>query len=303
MIHQEPASFPDLTVTGRLLGQAGNSAAFAGSTRHPCTTAPASCSQKYCGIDLNRTVPPRACPSRTADLRRSPRPSRWTLDLLVIDEPTTALGEVEVRRLFAVAPGLHDAAAPSSSSRSAWTEWPTYATPSRLIADEQHRSRPDAVADVTPDELVRPHGQQTEWPISPPRCRARRRGGAPGSRGSIRPSTCTTCPSTSKRARSVGLAGLVGAGPPGGSPARWSDSSTGPDAGRVAFEPADAAARRTAAAIATGLALVPEDRRLRALVTESSVGRDVSSVVTPTTTRPEGRGRRPRRRARRPCAT
>ena len=58
----------------------------------------------------HRPAPPgrSASPSPTSRSSRSPRPSRSTPRVLIMDEPTAALSGVEVERLFAVARSLRD---------------------------------------------------------------------------------------------------------------------------------------------------------------------------------------------------
>jgi rhamnose transport system ATP-binding protein len=142
------------------------------------------------------------------------------------------------------------------------------------MRDGDHVST-DAVADVTPDELVRRMVGRDVAELYPK---------VPSTAGEVvlrveGLESTGTFHDVSFEVRAgeiVGLAGLVGAGR--SEIARAVFGVDRYDAGRVTVGGRPLRPGDPAAAIAAGLALVPEDRRLQGLVTESSVARNVSAV-------------------------
>ena len=108
-VYQELLLFPELTVAENVfLGHAPHTSASAASTGRRCAAARASSSTRSTATTSTST--PRSAPSRspTASASRSPRRSRQNARVLIMDEPTAALADADVRRLMVVVKRLRE---------------------------------------------------------------------------------------------------------------------------------------------------------------------------------------------------
>ena len=108
-VYQELLLFPELTVAENVfLGHAPKHPAGAASTGGRCASARGSCSIRSTAPTSTST--PRSARSRspTASASRSPRRSAQNARVLIMDEPTAALAEADVRRLMAIVRRLRE---------------------------------------------------------------------------------------------------------------------------------------------------------------------------------------------------
>ncbi|WP_419704467.1 sugar ABC transporter ATP-binding protein [Promicromonospora sp. NFX87] len=274
VIHQEPASFPDLTVTENIFLGREPLGRFRRIDRRAMREGARDLFRDL-GVDLDPDRPAEGLSIADQQIVEIAKAISLDARLLVMDEPTAALSAVEVRRLFAVARGLRDAGRAVVFISHRLDEVADLCDTVTVMRDGEHVST-DAVADVTPDELVRRMVGRDVAELYPK---------VPSTAGEVvlrveGLESTGTFHDVSFEVRAgeiVGLAGLVGAGR--SEIARAVFGVDRYDAGRVTVGGRPLRPGDPAAAIAAGLALVPEDRRLQGLVTESSVGRNVSSVM------------------------
>ena len=274
VIHQEPASFPDLTVTENIFLGREPLGGFRRIDRRAMRDGARELFRNL-GVDLDPDRPAEGLSIADQQIVEIAKAISLDARLLVMDEPTAALSAVEVRRLFAVARGLRDAGRAVVFISHRLDEVADLCDTVTVMRDGEHVST-DAVADVTPDELVRRMVGRSVADLYPK---------VPSTPGEVvlqvegleSTGTFHDVSFDVRAGEIVGLAGLVGAGR--SEIARAVFGVDRYDAGRVAVGGRTLRPGDPAAAIAAGLALVPEDRRLQGLVTESSVGRNVSSVV------------------------
>ncbi|MFJ3403253.1 sugar ABC transporter ATP-binding protein [Promicromonospora sp. NPDC090134] len=273
VIHQEPASFPDLTVAENIYLGREPLGRFRRIDRRAMRAGARELFRDL-GVDLDPDRPAEGLSIADQQIVEIAKAISLDARLLVMDEPTAALSAVEVRRLFAVARGLRDAGRAVVFISHRLDEVADLCDTVTVMRDGEHVST-DPVADVTADELVRRMVGRAVSDLYPK---------VPSTPGEVvlrveGLQSTGTFHDVSFEVRAgeiVGLAGLVGAGR--SEIARAVFGVDRYDAGRVtlggrALRPGD-----PTAAIAAGLALVPEDRRLEGLVTESSVARNVSAV-------------------------
>ncbi|WP_344874155.1 sugar ABC transporter ATP-binding protein [Nonomuraea antimicrobica] len=197
--------------------------------------------------------------------------------ILIMDEPTAALSGVEVERLFSVVRSLRDAGAAVLFISHRFDE--IFALCHRItVMRDGRRVSTDPAADLTVDELVRrmvgrevstlypePAQSTVDTAVGEPRLEVR---------GLTRHGVFADVGFAVRAGEIVALAGLVGAGR--SEVARALFGIDRPDAGEVLLDGVRLPPGDTAAAIAAGLALVPEDRRQQGLVMELSVARNAT---------------------------
>ena len=274
VIHQEPATFPDLTVTENIFLGREPVGRFRRIDRRAMRERARGLFRDL-GVDLDPDRPAEGLSIADQQIVEIAKAISLDARLLVMDEPTAALSAVEVRRLFAVARGLRDAGRAVVFISHRLDEVADLCDTVTVMRDGAHVST-DAVADVTPDELVRRMVGRDVAELYPK---------VPSTPGEVvlrveGLESTGTFHGVSFEVRAgeiVGLAGLVGAGR--SEIARAVFGVDRYDAGRVTVGGQPLRPGDPAAAIAAGVALVPEDRRLQGLVTESSVVRNVSAVA------------------------
>jgi rhamnose transport system ATP-binding protein len=273
VIYQEPTLFPDLSVAENIfmgrqpLLSAGQLRRIDRRTMH----AEAAALFARLGVRLDPTAPARGLSIADQQMVEIAKALSLNTRVLIMDEPTAALTPGEVSRLFAVATALRreGAAVLFISHRLeevfALCQRVTTLRDGRLVASE-------LVDDLTPDDLVRrmvgrhldtlyPKGEATIGPVA---LRVERL---------TREAVFTDVSFEVHRGEIVALAGLIGAGRTEVARAifgvdRW-------DAGRVAVGDKELPPASPTAAMAAGLALVPEDRRAQGLVMDASIERNL----------------------------
>jgi len=295
VIHQEPASFPDLTVAENIFLGREPLGRFRRIDRRAMREGARDLFRRL-GVDLDPDRPAEGLSIADQQIVEIAKAISLDARVLVMDEPTAALSAAEVRRLFTVARGLRDAGCAVVFISHRLDEVADLCDAVTVMRDGEHVST-DAVADVTADELVRRMvGREVaelypKVPSTPGEVALRVEGLE--SAGTFHGVTFEV-----RAGEIVGLAGLVGAGR--SEIARAIFGVDRYDAGRVVVGGTVLRPGDPAAAIAAGLALVPEDRRLQGLVVRSSVARNVSAVALRRGGRRDGTVRRTSRASSRP---
>ncbi|HET6560392.1 MAG TPA: sugar ABC transporter ATP-binding protein [Marmoricola sp.] len=274
VIYQEPTLFPDLSVTENI---------FMG--RQPLTTGRrVDRARMYAEAErlfarLGVRIDPRrpALGLSIADQQIIEIAKAISLDarVLVMDEPTAALSGVEVERLFAVARSLRDEGRALIFISHRFDEVFELCDTVTVMRDGEYiATRPTQDTDV--DEIValmvgREVGDL--FPKTPAEV------GAPvlEVENLNRAGVFHDISFEVRAGEIVGLAGLVGAGR--SEIARAVFGVDRYESGTVKIKGERVPPSSPKAAIAAGMAFVPEDRRKQGLVTEASVARNVAGVI------------------------
>jgi rhamnose transport system ATP-binding protein len=271
VIYQEPTLFPDLSVAeniamgrqplGRLRSidraemnrQAGVLFARLGVAIDPARPAR--------GLSIADQQIVEIAKALSADAR-----------VLVMDEPTAALSGVEVERLFAVARSLRDDGAAVLFISHRFEEVTALCQRVTVMRDGKHVST-DPIEDVTIDELVRRMVGRELGALFP------KEDVEPGAvvlevEGLSRDRAFTDISFTVRAGEIVALAGLVGSGRTEVAQAVFGIDPR--DGGTVKLLGKTLKPGSARAAMAAGVALVPEDRRQQGLVMDLSIERNVT---------------------------
>ncbi|MFJ6700275.1 sugar ABC transporter ATP-binding protein [Streptomyces sp. NPDC091272] len=270
VIYQEPTLFPDLSVAENIfMGRQPRRSL--GRIDHRAVNSAAATLFARLGVDLDPDRPARGLSIADQQIVEIAKALSFDARVLIMDEPTAALTGSEVARLFAVVRTLREqgAAILFISHRLeevfALCRRVTTLRDGALIADEP-------VAGLTEDDLVRRMvgrdldelypKQHTE--VGEVALRVHRL---------TREGVFTDISFEVRRGEIVGLAGLVGAGR--SEVARAVFGVDRRDAGTVEVEGRALVSGAPSAAMAAGLALVPEDRRAQGLVMGMSIERNI----------------------------
>jgi len=274
VIYQEPTLFPDLSVTenifmGRQIlgrGRRIDRAAMYAEARRIFDRL---------GVRLDPRRPARGLSIADQQIIEIAKAISLDASLLIMDEPTAALSGVEVERLFAVARSLRDEGRGIVFISHRFDEVFDLCDTVTVMRDGEYIST-DRIAATNVDEIVaRMVGREVAelFPKTPAQ-----RGDVVLEVEGLSSAGVFHDVSFSVRAGEiVGLAGLVGAGR--SEIARAIFGVDGYDSGTVRLMGRPVPRRNVRAAIRAGMAFVPEDRRKQGLVTESSVARNIASVV------------------------
>jgi rhamnose transport system ATP-binding protein len=274
VIYQEPTLFPDLSVAENILLGREPLRRLRRIDR-PAMRAEAARLFRRLGVALDPDRPAEGLSIADQQIVEIAKAISQDARVLVMDEPTAALSGVEVDRLFAVARGLRDAGCAVVFISHRFDEVFALCDTVTVMRDGAWIST-DPIGAVTRDELVsRMVGREVDslYPDV---------AGTPGDvvlsvsnlgrTGAFHDVTFDV-----RAGEIVGLAGLVGAGRSEIVRAVFGIDRYDAGSVRVAGIPLPPGDPR--AAVAAGVAFVPEDRRLQGLVTASSVSRNVTSVV------------------------
>ena len=274
VIYQEPTLFPDLSVTENI---------FMG--RQPLATgrrvdraamyAEAEALFTRLGVHIDPRRP--ALGLSIADQQIIEIAKAISLDarVLIMDEPTAALSGVEVDRLFAVARSLRDEGRGLVFISHRFDEVFALCDTVTVMRDGDYIST-RRIDETSVDEIVslmvgREVGDlfpKTPAPVGEPVLSVE----GLTSAGVFHDVTFDV-----RAGEIVGLAGLVGAGR--SEIARAVFGVDHYDSGTVTMNGERVAPHNPRAAIRSGMAFVPEDRRKQGLVTEASVARNVAGVI------------------------
>ncbi|MEU0334386.1 sugar ABC transporter ATP-binding protein [Streptomyces sp. NPDC006193] len=280
VIHQEPTLFPDLSIAENIFMGRRPKRTY-GRIDHPATRAATTALMRRLGVRIDPDRPARGLSIADQQMVEIAKALSTDARVLIMDEPTAALTGSEVARLFGVVRTLRDHGAAVLFVSHRLEEIfeicrrVTTLRDGALVAGEP-------LAGMTEDDLVRRMVGRDLAELYP------EREATPGEvalrvRRLTREGVFTDVSFEVRRGEIVGLAGLVGAGRTEVARAvfgvdRW-------DAGEVEVAGRRLTGGAPSAAMAAGLALVPEDRRAQGLVTSLSVERNIGLTGLRTTVR------------------
>ncbi|MBE1488440.1 sugar ABC transporter ATP-binding protein [Plantactinospora soyae] len=271
VIYQEPTLFPDLSVAENIfMGRQplrGLRRIDAASMRQRATDLFARL-----GVPLDPDRPARGLSIADQQLVEIAKALSFEARVLVMDEPTAALSGVEVERLFAVVRSLREAGSAVLFISHRFDE--VFALCQRITVMRDGRwVSTDRTEDLDVGQVVRRMVGREVSQLFP------KQETEPGEvmlqvRGLTRRGVFSDVSFEVRRGEIVALAGLVGAGR---SEVIRAVFGVDPyDAGEVLVDGVRLPRSRPAAAMAAGLALVPEDRRQQGLVMELSIERNAT---------------------------
>ncbi len=271
VIYQEPTLFPDLTVAENIFVGRQPRGAGRAIDRRAMNAAAAELFGRL-GVALHPDRPARGLSIADQQLVEIAKALSLGARVLIMDEPTAALSGVEVDRLFGVVRGLREQGAAILFISHRFREVEVLCERVTVMRDGRHVST-DLMRDVTTDELVRRMVGRELSALFP------KLDVEPGEvvlevEGLTRAGVFADVSFHVRAGEIVALAGLVGSGRSevvqsvfGVDPR---DSGTVRVAGRV-LPP-----HRPKAAMAAGVALVPEDRRQQGLILDLSIQRNIT---------------------------
>ena len=271
VIYQEPTLFPDLSVAENIfIGRQP-----LGSLRRIDVAAMRTRARDLfarLGVHLDPDRPARGLSIADQQLVEIAKALSFDARVVVMDEPTSALSGTEVRRLFTVARALRDGGAAVLFISHRFDEIFELCQRITVLRDGRWISTDPAEA-LTVDALVRrmvgrdiaAMYPKTDASIGRPRLEVR---------GLTRHGVFSDVTFTVHSGEIVALAGLVGAGRTEVIRAVFGIDRL--DAGEIRLDGRRLRPGDPAAAIAAGLALVPEDRREQGLVMELSTVRNLT---------------------------
>ena len=271
VIYQEPTLFPDLSVAENIFMGRQPRARLGRIDRRAARTRAGELFARL-GVELDPDRPARGLSIADQQIVEIAKALSRDARVLVMDEPTAALTGAEVERLFGVARALRGQgkALLFVSHRLeeifALCQSVTTLRDGALIATEE-------VAGLTPDDLVRRMVGRELGALFP------KQPTTPGDEvlsvaRLTREGVFTDVSFGVRSGEIVALAGLVGAGR--SEVARAVFGVDRYDAGRVEVAGTRLPVASPTAAMAAGLALVPEDRRQQGLVMDESIARNVA---------------------------
>ncbi|MGW3461378.1 sugar ABC transporter ATP-binding protein [Streptomyces olivaceoviridis] len=280
VIYQEPTLFPDLSIAENIfMGRRPRRAL--GRIDHKAAHAATAALMRRLGVDLDPDRPARGLSIADQQIVEIAKALSFDARVLIMDEPTAALTGSEVARLFGVVRTLREqgAAVLFISHRLeeifAICQKVTTLRDGAWIASEP-------LAGMTEDDLVRRMVGRDLAELYPKQ-QVQVGDVALSVRRLTREGVFTDVSFEVRRGEIVGLAGLVGAGRTEVARAvfgvdRW-------DAGEVEVGGRRLTNGAPSAAMAAGLALVPEDRRAQGLVMDMSIERNIGLTGLRTTAR------------------
>ncbi|WP_433208405.1 sugar ABC transporter ATP-binding protein [Dactylosporangium sp. CS-047395] len=271
VIYQEPTLFPDLSVAENIF--MGRQPLRSGR-RIDTAAMRARATELFArlGVQMDPDRPARGLSIADQQLVEIAKALSFDAKVLVMDEPTAALSGVEVERLFTVARSLRDAGAAVLFISHRFDEVFALCQRITVMRDGQWVST-DPAAELTVADVVRRMvGREVGdlYPKEPasigePRLEVR---------GLNRAGAFHDIAFTVHSGEIVALAGLVGAGRSEVIRAVFGVDRY--DSGEVLVDGRPLRRADTSAAIAAGLALVPEDRRQQGLIMDLSVERNAT---------------------------
>ncbi|MFF8905800.1 sugar ABC transporter ATP-binding protein [Streptomyces olivaceoviridis] len=280
VIYQEPTLFPDLSIAENIfMGRRPRRAL--GRIDHKATHAATAALMRRLGVDLDPDRPARGLSIADQQIVEIAKALSFDARVLIMDEPTAALTGSEVARLFGVVRTLREqgAAVLFISHRLeeifAICQKVTTLRDGAWIASEP-------LAGMTEDDLVRRMVGRDLAELYPKQ-RVQVGDVALSVRRLTREGVFTDVSFEVRRGEIVGLAGLVGAGRT--EVARAVFGVDRRDAGEVEVGGRRLTNGAPSAAMAAGLALVPEDRRAQGLVMDMSIERNIGLTGLRTTAR------------------
>ncbi|WP_076817336.1 sugar ABC transporter ATP-binding protein [Pseudofrankia asymbiotica] len=271
VIYQEPTLFPDLSVAENIAMAKPPRGRFHAIDRARMVRDATALFERL-GVDIDPARPARGLSIADQQLVEIAKALSADARVLVMDEPTAALSTVEVERLFTVARSLRDRGAAVLFISHRFEEITALCQRVTVMRDGRHVST-DPLAGLTVDDLVRRMVGRDLSTLYPERSTT------PGDvvlevDGLRRDGVFRDVSFQVRAGEIVALAGLVGSGRSEVAQAVFGVDPR--DAGTVRVHGRQLRAGSPRAAMAAGLALVPEDRRLQGLVMDASIARNVT---------------------------
>jgi rhamnose transport system ATP-binding protein len=273
VIYQEPTLFPDLTVAENIvMGRQPRRSLRRVDRRAMNTLASGFFARLGVAIDPDR--PARGLSIADQQIVEIAKALSLDARVIVMDEPTAALSGVEVERLFAVARALRDDGAALLFISHRFEEITALCQRVTVMRDGRHVST-DPLAELTVDEIVR---RMVGRPLDTlfPKREVPLGDVVLQVEGLGRRGVFSDVSFEVRAGEIVALAGLVGAGR--SEVVRAVFGVDRPDAGQVRVNGVALRPGSSRAAMAAGVALVPEDRRQQGLVIEASIARNAAST-------------------------
>ncbi|HEY0535413.1 MAG TPA: sugar ABC transporter ATP-binding protein [Actinoplanes sp.] len=271
VIYQEPTLFPDLSVAENIaMGNQPLTRLRQIDRKAMHTNAEALFRRLGVHIDPNR--PARGLSIADQQLVEIAKALSSEARILIMDEPTAALSGVEVERLFAVVRSLRDEGAAIMFISHRFEEITELCERVTIMRDGKHVAT-EMVADLTVDDMIRRMVGRDLSALFP------KQEVTPGEivlevQGLSREGVFRDISFDVRAGEIVALAGLVGAGR---SEVMQAVFGVDPyDEGTVKVSGKRLKPGSPRAAMAAGMALVPEDRRQQGLIMELSIERNVT---------------------------
>jgi rhamnose transport system ATP-binding protein len=271
VIYQEPTLFPDLSVAENIfLGR--QPVRRWGQIDRAAMNRQAEELFDRLGVMIHPERPARGLSIADQQIVEIAKAISLDAQVLIMDEPTAALSGVEVERLFAVARGLRNAGAAVLFISHRFDEVMALCQRVTVMRDGAHVAT-ELVADVTVDDIVRKMVGRDVDALFP------KSDVEPGEtvlevEGLTRRGVFDDITFSVRAGEIVALAGLVGSGRSEVVEAAFGVLPR--DAGTVRVGGRKLPPSNSRAAMAAGMALVPEDRRQQGLVLDQSITKNIT---------------------------
>ncbi|MEP6478404.1 MAG: sugar ABC transporter ATP-binding protein [Rhodoglobus sp.] len=274
VIYQEPTLFPDLSVTENIFMGRQPTRSLGRIDRKRMRDEAVGLFKRL-GVRIDPDRPTLGLSIADQQLIEIAKAISLDAKVLVMDEPTAALSGVEVDRLFAVARSLRDEGRALLFISHRFDEVFELCDTVTVMRDGAYIST-SPIAGTTVDQIVR---QMVGRDVSSlfPKTEATIGDAVLVVEGLTQPGEFHDVSFSVRSGEIVALAGLVGAGR-----SEIARAIFGVDpykSGAVTINGKRVPKRNPAAAMALGLALVPEDRRKQGLVLDSSVARNATLAI------------------------
>ncbi|MET0136400.1 MAG: sugar ABC transporter ATP-binding protein, partial [Kibdelosporangium sp.] len=271
VIYQEPTLFPDLSVAENIVMGAHPRGRFGAIDRAKIRAGAKELFDRL-GVRIDPSRPARGLSIADQQIVEIAKAIGARARVLIMDEPTAALSAVEVDRLFAVVRALSADGAAVLFISHRFEEITELCQRVTIMRDGAHVST-DPIEDVTVDDMVRRMVGRDLEALYP------KQDVDPGEvvlavDGLTREGLFREVSFTVRAGEIVALAGLVGSGR--SEVVQTVFGVDRRDAGSVKVDGRSVRPNSSRAAMAAGMALVPEDRRQQGLVMDLSIQRNVT---------------------------
>ncbi|MEU0791919.1 sugar ABC transporter ATP-binding protein [Amycolatopsis sp. NPDC005961] len=271
VIYQEPTLFPDLSVAENIV-MGRHPRKGLGRIDRAAIRAEAERLFARLGVRIDPARPARGLSIADQQIVEIAKALSADARVLVMDEPTAALSRVEVDRLFGVARALREEGAAIMFISHRFEEITELCQRVTIMRDGKHVST-DLVEDVTVDDMVKRMVGRDLDALFP------KQDVEPGAvvlevEGLAREGVFRDISFSVRAGEIVAFAGLVGSGRSEVVQAVFGVDER--DAGVVKIGGKKLKAHSSRAAMAAGMALVPEDRRQQGLIMDLSIERNVT---------------------------
>ena len=274
LIHQEPISFPDLTVAENLVIGRSEDGPLS-RVRWSEQTREARRLMDLLGVDIDVTRPMRGLSIADQQMVEIARALAGDSSLIIMDEPTAALTPKEVETLFAIARRLRDEGR-TIIFISHRLEEVRALTDRVTIFRDGSKVATEAIHDLTDDDIIR---QMIGRPL---REYMHKHGAAIGEvalkvEGLGKPGFFADISFEVRKGEIVGLGGLVGAGRTDVARAIFGVAPA--EEGTIFIAGKPVAIADPSEAIALGLAFVPEDRAVAGIFRTLAVEENITAAI------------------------